>query len=168
MLESIQRSGTKLDDRNQKKNAAAEALKFAATEINLREEALNSDYRPGSFVFQPSQNIAANLKAIYGARANSAYQRTVDLFSEMEKAQNEMFALAHPSQEVAKKWDLDVRELARLALPIYRADGQPVIWYTGNRALVDERILRGQSIMIDDFIRRTGNFYDTAAAVRGK
>jgi hypothetical protein len=168
MLESIQRSGTELDDRNQKKTAAVEALKFAANEINLREEASNSDYRPGSFVFKPGQNIAASLKAIYGARANSAYQRTVDLFNEMEKAQNEMFALADPGQEVAKKWDLDVRELARLALPIYRADGQPVIWYTGNRTLVDERMLRGQLIMIDDFIRRTSNFYDTAAAVRRK
>ncbi len=152
MIESSERAGVLLDNPNLTESAAPEALAVAQNEINLRADALSPDYRSGAFVFKPSQGIALSVKKHYGTRANKAFQRITDLYNEMVKIDN-----------------ADLSRLApRLALPVYLQQKMPVTWFSRFSQTVDEQKRKDQLILLNDFIRRTGNFYDTQEIVKTK
>lgn len=118
-----------------------EALGFAVSQNNLRP-----------FVFSPSTIVHDSVKEIYGARVNHEFIRVAELF-------NHLRALESTSRDLSK-FD------RRLAYPLYLQDGQPVTWFTGSNALVDETKTSDFKINLDDFIRRSGNFYDTKEKVK--
>jgi hypothetical protein len=119
---------------------AQQALDFARALNNLR-----------TFVFPPSNQVYESVKRLYGERAHQAFQRTADLFAEMSRIQDEF--------KDPKLLD------PRLALTTWLQDGNEVKWYTGGAKLVDEQKRNDLRILIDDFRRRTNNFYQTSDKV---
>lgn len=119
---------------------AQQALKFAQTLNNLRP-----------FVFEPSSIVKTTVKKHYGDRAHAEFRRVGELFEHL------------------KKLERDGRDISRfdkrLALPLYLIDGQPVTWYSPTNPLVDVTKANDFKIGLDDFSRRTGNFYETKEKV---
>lgn len=159
MIEGIAHSGTFLDVPSEKLFAAMQALKFAQNEISLRDRATDTKFRVGAFVFDPGQHVSESVKKNYGERVNVSFKRIDELVREMEKFEQDIPNLESPSADKAAKWNIDMVELSRLTLPLFIADGRK--WYLRPTILVDELKARDQKVMLEDFIRRSDNFYGT-------
>jgi len=141
MLQSKGRAGTNIEGRGEGSSAALDAYLFA--------QSLNSTR---TFVFPPSPSIEATVKKNYGDRANSAFQRLNELFDHLAKVEKE-------TGDVAR---LD----PRLRMPFYLQEGRAVVWYSPNAPMVDVLKRNDLKIAIDDFARRTDNFYQTREKVK--
>lgn len=164
MIEGIGHSGTFLDVEGEKLFAAMQALKFAENEISLRDKASDTKFRVGAFVFDPGQHVSESIKKNYGVRVNTSFQRINDLVHEMEQFEYDIPNLETPSVDKAKAWNIQMVELSRLSLPIFIADGRK--WHRRPTVLVDELKARDQKVMLEDFIRRSDNFYGTKETVK--
>jgi hypothetical protein len=141
MVKAKGRAGTNIEGRSEGSTAAADAYAFAQTMINLR-----------TFVFPPSPAIEQIVKKNYGDRANDAFRRVNDLFDHLAKIEKD-------AGDVAK---LD----PRLRLPFYLQEGRPVVWYSSNAPMVDTLKRNDHKIQIEDFARRTDNFFKTRENVK--
>jgi hypothetical protein len=119
---------------------AQEALTFAQTLNNLRP-----------FVFLPSDIVKTSVKRRYGDRAHAEFRKVGELFEYLKKVEREGRDMA--------RFD------SRLSLPFYLEGGQPVTWHTGSNLLVDVTKANDFKINLDDFSRRTGDFFETKAKV---
>ena len=54
----------------------------------------------------------------------------------------------------------------RLKLPFYLQEGRPVVWYSSNAPMVDSLKRNDHKIQIEDFARRTDNFFKTRENVK--
>jgi hypothetical protein len=112
-----------------------EALNFASTINNL-----------GTFVFEPSRQVATSVQALYGQRARARYKRVTDLYLYLQK-------LEASQPDVAA---LD----ARLARPFYLVSGTPTKWREdGTKNLFDGRRMDDLKSSVKLFIQKTSNFY---------
>jgi hypothetical protein len=118
-----------------------EALGFAQSQNNLRP-----------FVFAPSNIVHDTVQEIYGNRAHAEFQRVGDLYMYLKKMEQD-------GRDVAK---LD----RRLTFPYYLQDGQVVNWYSPANAMVDVNRYNDLKINLDDFSRRTGDFFSTKEKVK--
>lgn len=142
MVQMKGRAGTNIEGgRIDGTSAAADAYAFAQTMINLR-----------TFVFEPSSAIEETVKRNYGERVNSAFSRLNDFFNHLEKIEKD-------AGDVAA---LD----ARLSFPFYLQEGRPVVWYSRSAPMVDKLKRNDHKILIDDFARRTDNFFQTREKVK--
>lgn len=118
---------------------AEQALKFAQT-MNLNNQ------RP--FVFQPPKEggVEDAVKERYGTRVDKSFIRVRELFTHIEEVEAK-------NGDVAK---LD----PRLTLPQYLQAGVPITWYLPGNAMVDRQKQNDFRIQFDDFVRRSGGFYN--------
>ena len=137
------RAGTNLEGYAEGSTAGTDAYQFS--------QAFNSQQ---VYLFKPSPAVEASVKRIYGDRANYALQRVKALFSHIEQIQQQK---GDPAQ-------LD----PRLRYPFYLQDGRPVTWYSSNMAISDQQRSNDFKYLIEDFIRRTNNFYGTREKVDAK
>ena len=100
-----------------------------------------------TFVFPPSDTVRNSVKVRYGERAHQNIGRVKALFDYMAQIES-------TNRDAA---NLD----PRLQLPLYLQNGQEVTWYTPGNALVDVQKKNDLRILIDDFARRSGDFFET-------
>lgn len=141
MLQTKGRAGTNIEGRTQGATAAADAFQFAQTIINLR-----------TLIFPASEGLVETVKKNYGTRANDAFRRVNELFDH----------LAAKEESVKDVANLD----PRLKMPFYLQEGRAVVWYSPNMPMVDALKRNDHKIQIEDFARRTDNFYKTRESVK--
>lgn len=140
MLTTKGRAGTNIEGQSDGSTAARDAYAFAQTMINLR-----------TFVFKPSPQIEISVKKHYGDRANFAFQRVADLYEHLSNLEKE--------KGDAKALD------TRLSQAFFLIDGRPAVWYAPGIPMVDQLKRNDHIIQIDDFARRTDNFFQTRERV---
>lgn len=121
--------------------AVRDAYRFAQTLINLR-----------TFIFPPSAEVQDIIRENYGTRAHFVYDRVSQLLEHLTTKQKET---------------KDVTELdRRFAHPFYLVEGKGVVWESSLSTVVDQIGLDDHQISIEEFTRRTGNFFHKQEKVK--
>ena len=112
-----------------------EAMNFASTINNL-----------GTFVFEPSQQVAKSVQTLYGQRARARYKRVNDLYVYVQKLE----------ASISDVTSLD----SRLDRPFYMTSGVPTKWrQDGVKNLFDNRKMDDLKISLKIFGQKTNGFY---------
>lgn len=139
MQEVRGRAGLQLE--NARSDQAQQALDFARVMNGLQP-----------FIFPPTDQVRSSVKRLYGNLAHDSIQKVADIFKIVNAREAKGLGA--------------LGEDPRLNRPLGLANKAPYFWYNGRNELVDKDQRENLRILLNDFTRRTDNFYETREKVR--